>query len=365
MREETPEQNRPLKSGYTTGACATATSYASACKLLGLDDEVHGNSIEITLPRGQQVKFVLENIQCEHPVASASTIKDAGDDPDVTHEALIGSSVELVAIPGVQFKAGNGVGTITLTGLSLDIGEAAINPVPRRMIREHLQKASLAANYSGGYIVTISVENGEALAKKTMNSRLGIVGGLSILGTTGIVRPFSCSAYIASIHQGIDVARQNGQTHLVACTGSSSEQVAVNELALPEMAIIEMGDFADAFLKYYRRNSTAKLSLYAGFGKLCKLADGHLSLHSGKSSINFQRLAEWAGSLGANTALCQQIETANTSLAALALAANSNIALGPLICEKALAVIKEIIPAEVAVEVVAIDRQLNVIARAR
>ncbi len=365
MRAETPEQNRPLKSGYTTGACATATSYASACKLLGLENEVRRDSVEITLPRGQQVRFVLESLQCEQSIASASTIKDAGDDPDVTHQALIGSSVELVKSPGVQFKAGNGVGTVTLTGLSLEVGEPAINPVPRRMIREHLQKASLAAGYSGGYIVTISVENGAALAKKTMNSRLGIVGGLSILGTTGIVRPFSCSAYIASIHQGIDVARQNGQTHLVACTGSSSEQVAVNELGLPEMAIIEMGDFADAFLKYYRRNSTAKLSLYAGFGKLCKLADGHLSLHSGKSSVNFQRLAEWAGNLGADAMLCEQIESANTSLAALTLAANSNIALGPLICEKALAVIKNIIPADIVSEVVAIDRQLNVVGRAR
>lgn len=364
MREETSEAQKPLRSGYTTGACATATAYAAARLLLGCPFPQGQQTIEITLPRGQSVCFALAEMHREGMSCTVGTIKDAGDDPDVTHGALIRSTVRLVDEPGIQFKAGEGVGTITLPGLSLAVGEPAINPVPRRMISEHLHQAAEEVDYDGGFIVEVAVEGGEKLAQKTMNPRLGIVGGLSILGTTGIVRPFSCAAYIASIHQGVDVARENGQTHLAACTGSSSERVAVEVLGLPEIAIIEMGDFAGAFLKYFRRHPVDRLSFVAGFGKLCKLADGHLDLHSRHSSIDFGHLAQWAESKGASESLIQQITTANTSLEAWLYADKAGVDLARLVCEKALAVIASVVGLKIPIEVIAIDRGARVIGRA-
>ena len=205
-------------------------------------------------------------------VAVAATIKDAGDDPDVTHGALIVAQVTLDAAPGVRFDAGLGVGIVTLPGLPIPVGEPAINPTPRRMMIEHLARLANEADYRGGFAVTIGVENGAELAQKTLNSRLGIIGGLSILGTTGIVRPFSCAAYIASIQQAIDVARANGCLHIAACTGSASERLMHTHYGLPDRALIEMGDFAGAVLKHLRRSPIPRLSLAGGFGKISKLA---------------------------------------------------------------------------------------------
>ena len=217
MREETAEQPAPLRSGLTTGSCATATSLAAARLLLS---GVCHDAVEITLPKGKKVQMRLEFCRLHAAGAEAGTIKDAGDDPDVTHGALLFSHVQLRAEPGIGFVAGQGVGTVTRPGLVLAVGEPAINPVPRKMITEHLQQLADEQGYNGGFEVTVNVQNGEALALKTMNPRLGILGGLSILGTSGIVRPFSCAAYIASIHQGIDVAKTNGYLHIAACMGS-------------------------------------------------------------------------------------------------------------------------------------------------
>ena len=220
MRDETAEQPAPLRSGLTTGSCATATSLAAARLLLG---GVCNDAVQITLPKGKQVQMRLEFCRLWEDGAEAGTIKDAGDDPDVTHGALLYSRVRLRPEPGIGFVAGQGVGTVTRPGLVLNVGEPAINPVPRKMITEHLQQLATELGYGGGFEVTVNVQDGEALALKTMNPRLGILGGLSILGTSGIVRPFSCAAYIASIHQGIDVAKTNGYLHIAACTGNASE----------------------------------------------------------------------------------------------------------------------------------------------
>ncbi|PMS21609.1 cobalt-precorrin-5B (C(1))-methyltransferase [Trinickia dabaoshanensis] len=359
MRDETPEQARPLRSGYTTGSCATATSLAAARLLLtGESSDV----AEIVLPKGQHVPMPLVFCRFVNGTdgaagAQAGTIKDAGDDPDVTHGALVFARVELSAAPGVRFYAGRGVGTVTRAGLTLPVGEPAINPVPRRMMHDHLTALANEQGYSGGFDVTIGVENGEALALKTMNPRLGIVGGLSILGTTGIVRPFSCSAYIASIHQGIDVARANGYSHVVACTGNASEDAMRAHYALPDIALIEMGDFVGAVLKHMRRAPVAKLSLCGGFGKFSKLAAGHLDLHSAHSSIDLPLLAQWAAEAGAGESLQAEIKAANTSQEALALATKQGIALGDLVCRHAREVARGIVPPEVEVEVFAIDRQ--------
>lgn len=361
MREETAEQPAPLRSGLTTGSCATATSLAAARLLLGgpADD-----AVDITLPKGKRVQMRLEFCRLVGGAAEAGTIKDAGDDPDVTHGALVFARVSLSPAPGVRFIAGPGVGTVTRPGLVLGVGEPAINPVPRRMMSEHLQALAEERGYAGGFEVSIGVEDGEALALKTMNPRLGILGGLSILGTSGIVRPFSCAAYIASIHQGIDVAFTNGYRHIAACTGNASEDTMRRIYGIPDIALIEMGDFVGAVLKHLRKVPVDKLSLCGGFGKVSKLAAGHMDLHSRHSSIDLPQLARWAADAGADDALQQQIREANTSQQALALCSAAGVPLGDVVCGHARDFARSVVPAQVQVEVFAIDRQGGVVGQA-
>jgi cobalt-precorrin-5B (C1)-methyltransferase len=354
MREETAEHVRPLRYGYTTGACATAASLAAAYLLLS---GTASETAEIILSKGQTVRFALAYCQLTMNGAEAAVRKDAGDDPDVTHAALVFTQVTLTAEPGVRFRAGEGVGTVTLPGLPIPVGEPAINPVPRRMMIEHLQGLASERDYVGGFEVTIGVENGAQLAARTLNPRLGIVGGLSILGTTGIVRPFSCSAYIASIHQAIDVARANGLHHLAACTGAASAQLLCQHYHLLDLALIEMGDFVGAVLKYLHKAPVEKLSLAGGFGKISKLAAGQLDLHSRTSRIDFAWLAQQVSLLGADTALRRAIQTANTSQHALELAQAAGLGLGDWICQLARRQALHYVPAIVAVEVWAVDRQ--------
>jgi len=361
MRDETAEQPAPLRSGLTTGSCATATSLAAARLLLAGETN---DAIEITLPKGKQVTMRLEFCRPLPSGAEAGTIKDAGDDPDVTHGALLYSQVRLISEPGVRFVAGPGVGTVTRPGLVLGVGEPAINPVPRRMMTEHLTALAAERGYAGGFEVTVCVDNGGELALKTMNPRLGILGGLSILGTSGIVRPFSCAAYIASIHQGIDVARTNGYQHIAACTGNASEDTMRRVYQFPDIALIEMGDFVGAVLKHLRKVPVDKLSLCGGFGKISKLAAGHMDLHSRHSSIDLEQLAQWAADAGADAGLQQDIREANTSQQALAMASKAGVPLGDAVCQHALDFARSVVPAQVQVEVFAIDRQGGIVGHA-
>jgi len=351
MREETSEKKNKLRSGYTTGACATVTSLAAATLLL----KNHTPQVlTITLPKGQQVEFQLKNCsQLNEQTACASTIKDAGDDPDVTHNATVFAKVELVEQPGIHFFADQGVGLVTQDGLPIAKGQPAINPVPRKMITEHLTQLAKECHYNNGFKVSIGVEQGELLAKQTMNPRLGIINGLSILGTTGIVRPFSCSAYIASIHQAIDVASANNIQHIAACTGSSSEAYIQNKLKLPEMAIIEMGDFVGAVLKHLRKVPMQRLTICGGFGKISKLAAGHKDLHSRVSSIDFEFLMQQAAKVDADEITKNKILHANTSLQAL----EYYPALGNVISHCAYDVAKAVLPDNCHLEILAIDKQ--------
>ncbi len=356
MRKESPEQKQPLRSGYTTGACATATSLAAARLLLT------GETTEmctITLPKGKEVEFQLTKCTLHsNELAYASTTKDAGDDPDVTHGATVFAEVSLTSTEGVFFHAAQGVGTVTRDGLAINKGEPAINPVPRKMMTEHLTALAHESEYKGGFDVFIGVKDGEALALKTMNPRLGILGGLSILGTTGIVRPFSCSAYIASIQQGIDVSYTNGINHIAACTGSTSEKYAQQQYPeLPEMALIEMADFVGAVLKHMKHAPVPRLSIVGGFGKLTKLADGHLDLHSRASSINFEFLAALAKQAGANEQLIHQVLTSNTSIEALKHCQTADVPLAQQVCDAARLKAASTLPNNVEVEVWAINKR--------
>ena len=280
MRLEKPEQ--ALRRGWTTGACATAATKAALTALL---TGQFPDPVEITLPKGQQVAFSLALEELGDGWARAGIVKDAGDDPDVTHGATIISTVRLLP-SGVVFKAGEGVGMVTKPGLAIAPGEPAINPVPRSMM------AAVVAELGVGAEIEISIPGGLALAEKTWNGRLGIVGGLSILGTTGIVNPFSCAAWIASIHRGIDVAQASGLQHVAGCTGSTSETAVQSHYDLPLEAMLDMGDFAGGLLKYLKLHPVQRVTIGGGFGKMVKLAQGAMDLHSGRSQVDFVWLAE-------------------------------------------------------------------------
>lgn len=271
-----------MRRGWTTGACATAASKAALTALL---TGRFPDPVEITLPKGRKVSFALALEEQGEGFARAGIVKDAGDDPDVTHGAMVISKVRLLE-QGIVFKAGEGVGTVTKPGLPLAPGEPAINPVPRQMMRE------ICAELGTGAELEISIPGGEALAAKTWNPRLGIVGGLSILGTTGIVNPFSCAAWIASIHRGIDVARAMGLSHVAGCTGSTSEEAVRAHYGLPLEAMLDMGDFAGGLLKYLKLHPVKRVTIGGGFGKIVKLAQGAMDLHSGRSQVDFAWLAE-------------------------------------------------------------------------
>lgn len=354
MWPESAETAKPLKTGLTTGSCAAACCVAAAKLLLANQKR---ECVSITLPKGQQVELSVAIAKKSDDRAMVTTIKDAGDDPDITHGAKIFVELALLKRPEIHFIAGSGVGTVTKAGLLVEVGEPAINPVPRKMMTEHLQNIATAHHYQGGFAVTVGVENGEVLAKKTMNPRLGIIGGLSILGTSGIVRPYSCGAWIASIYQGIDVAAANGLNHIAATTGNSSEKAIQQKYQLPDMALIEMGDFLTAVVKHLNKVSIAKFSLCGGFGKISKLANGHINLHSSASKIDFEHLALMAKHAGADEALQQKITQANTSIEALQLCQQENIDLAAVVCEQALEVLRGKLPTTMVLEVFAINRQ--------
>jgi len=353
----------PLRRGWTTGACATAATKAAFSALITGE---FSSPVSIVLPKGEQPEFVLHHTENGVDYSTASIIKDAGDDPDVTHGAEISVTVS-PGIPGdgVVFKAGYGVGTVTKAGLALEIGEPAINPVPRQMMRAVVAEIAEKFKHSGDVVLTVSVAKGEALAKKTWNPRLGILGGISILGTTGIVIPYSCSAWIHSIHRGIDVARANGLQQVAGCTGSTSEKFVQNHYQLPDEAMLDMGDFAGGLLKYFRKNPLPKLTIGGGFGKLTKLAQGHLDLHSGRSQVDFSLLAELLKKLGANPQLCEQTKSANTANEVLKLAQKSGLPLADVIAQQAcLMVRKALRNTETQLNVLVINRQGELVGEA-
>jgi cobalt-precorrin-5B (C1)-methyltransferase len=281
MRLEKPEG--ALRRGWTTGACATAAVKAA---LTALRTGEFPDPVTIVLPKGETPAFALALQELGDGLARVGIIKDAGDDPDVTHGAMIVATVREGGT-GVRFVAGEGVGTVTKPGLPLAIGEAAINPVPRQMML-----AVLAEFNARDVEIEISVPGGRDIAEKTWNPRLGIIGGISILGTTGVVHPFSCAAWISSIHRGIDVARAMGLSHVAGCTGSTSEDTVQAHYGLPLEAMLDMGDFAGGLLKYLRLHPVPRVTIGGGFAKITKLAQGAMDLHSGRSQVDREWLAE-------------------------------------------------------------------------
>jgi cobalt-precorrin-5B (C1)-methyltransferase len=357
------ERSTGLRYGWTTGACATAATTAAYTALLTGD---FPDPVQIHLPHDKHPSFALATELLVDGAATVGIVKDAGDDPDVTHGALVSARVTHgEAGSGVTFRAGPGVGTVTKPGLPLAVGEPAINPMPRQFIREHVAAVAAAHGGSGAVVVGLSVDNGEELARKTWNPRLGILGGLSILGTTGVVVPYSCSSWIDSIRRGIDVARAAGHQHVAGCTGSTSERVVTELYGLPEDALLDMGDFAGAVLKYLRRHPVPRLTIAGGIGKLAKLADGHLDLHSARSQVSPDALAAMVRDAGGAVHLVDRVRRANTALDALQQCQAAGLPLGDLVAagarDTAVGVLRG---APVSVDVVVIDRGGTVVGRA-
>jgi cobalt-precorrin-5B (C1)-methyltransferase len=347
MRSEKPEGE--LRRGWTTGACATAAVKAAFAALR------HGSfpdPVTITLPKGETPAFPLALEEKGAGWARAGIIKDAGDDPDVTHGCMVVATVREGG-SGIRFRAGPGVGMVTRAGLPIPPGEPAINPVPRQMMQ-----AVIAELGGADAEIEISIPGGEALAAKTWNPRLGIVGGLSILGTTGIVNPFSCAAWIASIHRGVDVARAMGLLHVAGCTGSTSEDAVRAHYGLPLEAMLDMGDFAGGLLKYLRTHPVLRVTIGGGFGKMTKLAQGALDLHSGRSQVDLDWLADICPELRRAKVLA-----ANTAQEVLEMA--EGVDLAGRVADAALATVRATLKdAPVQADVIIVSRKGRIIAHA-
>ncbi len=357
------QEPRPLRRGWTTGACAAAAARAAFAALLTGD---FPDPVTIRLPRGQKPSFPLALSQMAEGRARAGVVKDAGDDPDVTHGATIVAEVAW-AEPGsgVTFAAGDGVGTVTRPGLQLGVGEPAINPAPRAMIREALDELAEANGAPPPDVtVTIAIPGGERFAEKTMNARLGIVGGLSVLGTTGIVVPYSCASWVHSIHRGIDVARAAGLDHIAAATGATSERAVQRLYALPDHALIDMGDFVGGTLKYLRSHPLPRLTLAGGFAKMAKFASGHLDLHSSKSAVDPAMLSKMLAATGAGHSTLTAARKSESAGAVLVAAGPWAPALADGIARRAREVALATLSGATAVEVAIVDRGGGFLARA-
>jgi cobalt-precorrin-5B (C1)-methyltransferase len=328
-----PERATPLKRGWTTGACAAGAARAAFEALL---TGQFPDPVPVALPKGLRPEFALATYELGDDFARAGIVKDAGDDPDVTHGALVVATVRR-APPGtdLSFTAGEGVGAVTRPGLPLPVGEPAINPAPRAMIRTNLEEVAARLGVGVDAIVEISVPGGEKIAKRTANGRLGIVGGLSILGTTGVVIPYSCSAWIHSIHRGVDVARASGCVHIGAATGETSEAAIRALYGLPDHALIEMGDFVGGFLKYLREHPVPRVTIAGGPAKMTKLAEGKLDLHSKRGAVDLVALGERIALAGGAPALVEAVRGANTGLHAFELAQGAGFDLPALVADGA------------------------------
>jgi len=315
MKDKAAE--RGTRTGFTTGACAAAAARAA---VLGMAGGAVPEEIESLLPNGSRVRFAVQDGRSDAQAAHAMVVKFAGDDPDCTDGAHI--TVDLRLLPGqageVTYVAGDGVGTVTMRGLGLEVGGPAINPVPRRNIADNLREAAPALLQAHGIEVTISVPDGQTMAKKTTNARLGILGGISILGTTGIVKPYSTAAWRASVVQGVQVAATTGHDVVALTTGGRTESFAIAALRaerpeLPSACFVQMGDFLRYALDEAVAQGIKLVVLAVMVGKLTKIAQGETITHANRSEVDTDLVAEIARRIGAAPEDCAAMAAAETA----------------------------------------------------
>lgn len=269
----------PLRSGYSTGACATAAAKAALMTLITGEEQ---SQVSFAIPNGEIMTLPISETIIDNGSATASVVKDAGDDPDVTNGCTVSATVAPSVVPGIHFLQGSGVGKVTLPGLGIEPGEPAVNPVPRKMITE-----ALTSIYDGGLDVTVSVPGGEELASHTFNPKLGIVGGISIIGTSGMVQPFSSDAFVEAIRREVEVCVAVGAGRLVINSGARSERfVKALYPELPPQAFVHYGNYIGETLKIAAGLNISKVTMGVMIGKAVKLAEGSLDTHSKLGTMN-------------------------------------------------------------------------------
>lgn len=300
-----------LRTGYTTGTCATAAAKAG---LLSIINQTKIESVNVKLPKGSFIKIPIQSCQFEKNNSTCSAIKDGGDDPDVTHGAEIIVELSLTNnLNEIEIDGGEGVGIVTKPGLGLELNKAAINPVPKKMIKENLKEVLDKHLLKKGIKVIISVPKGKELGPKTDNPRIGILNGISILGTSGIVIPFSTASYAASIRQNLDVSIAMGNDIVVLTTGGRSEDFAKKIVSLPEHCFIQMGDFSGYTIQQCARKNIKKAYVVGFIGKLAKMAAGVKQTHVKGSKVDMNFLAELAKKCNADKKTVESIKKANTA----------------------------------------------------
>jgi cobalt-precorrin-5B (C1)-methyltransferase len=323
-----------LRTGWTTGTCAAAAAKAATRALLTGEPQ---DRVDVRLPKKgdeRRVSFEVERCEVKGTCAEAVVVKDAGDDPDVTHGARLTASVSWRDEAGIELDRGEGVGVVTKPGLGLPVGGPAINDVPRRMISYSVEE--VLDSDERGVRVVISVPGGERMAEKTTNARLGIVGGISILGTTGIVRPFSTAAWAASVVQAINVMGAQGHETFVLSTGGLTERAAMRLLPdLEEVCFIEVGDFTGQAIKQAVKNGLERGIFVGMAGKLAKLAAGVMMTHWTRSKVDNELLAGITHEVGGSPELIEEVKEANTARHAYELWRAAGLEKAPhLLCER-------------------------------
>jgi cobalt-precorrin-5B (C1)-methyltransferase len=303
------KRGRYLRTGYTTGTCAAAAARAASLVLL---TQTPVESVEIQMPSGLPERLKIHSCMYDTGKATCSIIKDAGDDPDVTDGIEIQARATWICTPGISIVGGTGVGTVTKPGLDIPVGDSAINATPYQMILKSVDEILQASSHPGLQI-TILVPRGKELAPRTLNARLGIVGGISIIGTSGIVIPYSVRAYTACISKSLDVALACGCNRVVFTTGRRSEKYAQTELALPEEAFILAGDYIGYSLKESARKGIQKAIIWGMIGKVSKLAAGHFYTNVSDSVVDLDMLMKLAASCHLPSSIVEELRPAVTA----------------------------------------------------
>jgi cobalt-precorrin-5B (C1)-methyltransferase len=304
MKSHVKKDGKTLRRGYTTGTCAAAAAKGAVALLFGRTEE----KVVVDLPRGETVRVSTSDLAIKNEEAICCVIKDAGDDPDVTDKAKICARARQIG-DGIILKGGEGVGVVTKPGLQVEVGQPAINPVPREMILEEIQKALPNGK---GVEVTVFVPQGEELAKRTMNKKLGIIGGISIIGTTGIVEPKSEEAFKDSLIPQIRIALAQGYGEVVLTPGGMGEKNAISR-GIPEDAIIQMSNFVGFMLQECAKRGVKKVLLFGHLSKLTKVAAGFFNTHSRVSDSRIETIASHASLVGINKETIESVLNANTA----------------------------------------------------
>ena len=358
--EEKPKGK--LRTGFTTGTSATAASMAA---ILSIINQKRIESVDVLLPKRDKIKISINACKFDKNKARCSVIKDGGDDPDVTHGAEIVVDLELTSKPeSIEIDGGEGVGRVTKPGIGLDVGQAAINPTPRKMITENLIQVGKKILEKNGIKVMISVPKGKDLGPKTDNPRIGIVGGISILGTSGIVIPYSTASFAAAIRQQIDVVVSMGDATVILTTGGRSEDYARSILELPDQSFIQMGEFSGYAISQCAKKGIKKVYVGGFIGKFAKMATGVKQTHVKGSKVNMEFLSELARKCKAEENIIKKIKNANTARNVQEIILERNVkGFFDEICSNVYKQMKSHSESNISIEIILFDFDGNILAR--